>query len=96
MKNPYNLFRIQAAFWVLLLISILSQKSATLFGKQIFLAEILSVILLPVVEAITWPAAKLAPSRLWRNYFLGFRWIGWTFWLLNLFFVWVSIQIQSD
>jgi hypothetical protein len=96
MKNPYVLFRIQAVFWVILLVSVLSQSSITLFGKQIFLAVILGVVLLPIVEIITWPAAKLAPSRPWRNYFLGFRWIGWTLWILNLFFAWSLIKIQSD
>ena len=69
MKNPYVLFRIQAVFWVILLVSVLSQSSITLFGKQKNLAIILGVVLLPIVEIITWPAAKLAPSRPWRNFF---------------------------
>jgi hypothetical protein len=93
MKNPHVLFRIQVIFWLLVMVSALSQMSVTMFGKQIFLVTILSIVLLPVVEIVTWPAAELAPSRSWRNYFLVFRWAGWMFWIVCLFVLWVLVKI---
>lgn len=93
MKNSHILFRIQAIFWILMLVFTISQVSITLFGKQFYLVIIYNIILLPIVEIITWPAANLTSSRLWRNYFIGFRWVGWIFWLLSLFFAWALTQI---
>ena len=93
MKKPHVLFRIQYIFWLLVMVSALSQMSVKLFGKQILLVVILSIVLLPIVEIITWPAAKFASSKSWRNYFIFFRWAGWAFWAVNLFAAWALVQI---
>ena len=56
----------------------------------------LILIVVPVLVTLSWRAARDAPSRVLRNYFMGFRVLGLVFWGLCIYLTLIQLHVRSQ
>jgi hypothetical protein len=98
MNKHWILFILHLVFWFALagMAAVDFDLSVTIANRSIPVMALLIVILMPVLLAFSWRAAKDARSSALRNYFIGFRWLGSMFLVLTLWLTWAFLHAQSN